>query len=74
MPSSDEEGGSPLADPPMKPGERQALIAADKENSDKYGQMIDRESAYERLQARNNPVGMVKQGMRKFGSLFGLKG
>ncbi len=58
---------------PLKPAERQAIIAADKENSKKYGQMADRESAYELLQQRNSPGGIVQQGIRKFGSLFGLK-
>jgi uncharacterized protein len=57
---------------PLAPAERTAIIAADKENSAKYGQMIDRESAYELLQQRNSPGGIVKQGMRKFGNLFGL--
>ena len=58
---------------PLRADERQALIAADKLNLAKYGQMIDRESAYERLQARNAPGGLIKQGVRKFGSLFGMK-
>lgn len=57
---------------PLTAAERAAIIAADKENSAKYGQMIDRESAYELLQQRNSPGGIVKQGMRKFGNLFGL--
>ena len=59
---------------PLKPGERKVAIAADKENSAKYGQMIDRESAYELLLARNTPGGIVKQTIRKFGNLFSSKG
>jgi uncharacterized protein len=58
---------------PLTLGERQAMIAADKENSKKYGQMVDRESAYELLQQRNSPGGIIQQGVRKFGNLFGMK-
>ena len=58
---------------PLKADERQSIIAADKENLKKYGQMVDRESAYELLQQRNSPGGIIQQSVRKFGSLFGLK-
>ena len=57
---------------PLKADERAIAIAADKDNRAKYGQMIDRESAYELLQQRNSPGGLIKQGVRKFGNLFGL--
>ena len=58
---------------PLTPEERQALIEADTENRDKYREVIDGESAHERLLARNSPVGQVKDKLRRFGNLFGLK-
>ena len=55
------------------PQERQALIEADAENHKKYTQILDRESAHERLKARNTTVGQVKDKIRRFGNLFNLK-
>ena len=58
---------------PISPEERQALIEADTENRTKYKDAIHGESAHERLMARNSPVGQVKDKLRRFGNLFGLK-
>jgi DNA helicase HerA-like ATPase len=58
---------------PLTPEERQSLIEADTENRAKYKDAIDGESAHERLMARNSPVGQVKDKLRRFGNLFGLK-
>ena len=58
---------------PLSPEERQALIEADTENRTKYRDAIHGESAHERLMARNSPVGQVKDKLRRFGNLFGLK-
>jgi uncharacterized protein len=58
---------------PLSPEERQALIEADTENRTKYKDTIEGESAHERLMARNSPVGQVKDKLRRFGNLFGLK-
>jgi DNA helicase HerA-like ATPase len=58
---------------PLSPDERQALIEADTENRTKYREAIHGESAHERLMARNSPVGQVKDKLRRFGNLFGLK-
>ena len=58
---------------PLKPDERRALIDADTENRTKYRERIDGESAHERLLARNTPVGQVKDKLRRFGNLFGLR-
>ena len=58
---------------PLTPAERQALIEADAEQLGPNTQdTIDRESAHERLLARNTPVGQVKDKLRRFGNLFGL--
>ena len=57
---------------PLTPAERQKLIEADTENSSKYRQVLDRESAHERLRARNTTVGQVKDKLRRFGNLFNL--
>jgi uncharacterized protein len=54
---------------PLSPQERQALIVGDAANRQKYAQTLDRESAHERLKARNTVVGQVK---RRFGNLFNL--
>jgi hypothetical protein len=58
---------------PLTPQERQALIEADAGNHKKYTQVLDRESAHERLKARNTAVGQVKDKIRRFGNLFNLK-
>ena len=55
---------------PLSAAERQALIAADVENGDKYRAQLDRESAHERLLSRHSSVGQVKERLRKFGNLF----
>lgn len=57
---------------PLTDAERQALIEADMENRSKYKELVDSESAHERLLARNTPVGQVKDKLRRFGNLFGL--
>ena len=57
---------------PLTPQERQALIEADAANHKKYTQVLDRESAHERLKARNTTVGQVKDKIRRFGNLFNL--
>ena len=59
---------------PLKPDERKAHIAADKVNASKYGEAIDRESAYERLTARSTLVGGIKQNIRNaFSNILGGK-
>jgi len=57
---------------PLSPHERQALIMGDAANRQKYAQTLDRESAHERLKARNTTVGQVKDKIRRFGNLFNL--
>ena len=37
-----------------------------------WTQVLDRESAHERLKARNTTVGQVKDKIRRFGNLFNL--
>ena len=58
---------------PLTDDERRALIAADAANFAKYAKTVDAESAAERLESRNSPVGQVKEKLRRFGNLFGLK-
>ena len=59
---------------PLKPDERKAMLAADKVNAQKYGESLDRESAYERLTARNTVVGNLKQNIRNaFSNILGGK-
>jgi len=58
---------------PLKPDERRALVDADTENRTKYRDRIDSVSAHERLLTRNTPVGQVKDKLRRFGNLFGLR-
>src|SRR5690606_23745968 len=58
---------------PLTDGERSALIAADAANFAKYATTVDAVSASERLESRNSPVGQVKEKLRRFGNLFGLK-
>ncbi len=57
---------------PLTAAERETLIKADAELRSKYKDTIDRESAHDRLLARNSPVGQVKDKLRRFGNLFGL--
>jgi hypothetical protein len=57
---------------PLTADERQALIAADTALHAKYTASVDRESAHERLLARNTAVGQVKDKIRRFGNLLGL--
>ena len=57
---------------PLSPQERRALIDADAEMRSKYAEALDRESAHERLKARNTTVGQVKDKLRRFGNLFNL--
>ncbi len=45
---------------PLTARERQAALDADKGNYQKYGTLLDRELAYERLQARNTTVGQIQ--------------
>jgi DNA helicase HerA-like ATPase len=58
---------------PLTDEERSALVAADAANFAKYATTVDVESAAERLEQRNSPVGQVKEKLRRFGNLFGLK-
>jgi hypothetical protein len=55
---------------PLTGDERRALIEADTDNRSKYAKALDRESAHERLQARNSLVWQVKAGVRKFSDLL----
>ncbi len=57
---------------PLSDAERQAIIADDADNRRKYEQVIETESAYERLTARNSLIGQGKQKLRQFGDLFKL--
>jgi len=57
---------------PLTREERRRLIEADVENLRKYRDVLDRESAHERLRARNSPVGQVKDKLRRFGNLFNV--
>ena len=59
---------------PLNATERKTVIEADVENHKKYTTTIDTESAYERLEARNSPLGQIKgtadKLKKKFGNLF----
>src|SRR5262249_1822623 len=57
---------------PLTREERRRPIEADVENLRKYRDVLDRESAHERLRARNSPVGQVKDKLRRFGNLFNV--
>ena len=61
---------------PLTALERKTLIEADVENHKKYTTTEDTDSAYERLEARNSPMGQIKgatdKAFKKFGSLLGL--
>jgi DNA helicase HerA-like ATPase len=58
---------------PLKDDERRAIVDADAENRSKYRETVDAVSASERLASRNTPVGQVKEKLRRFGNLFGIK-
>jgi uncharacterized protein len=58
---------------PLTPGERKKLVEGDKDNFTKYGETLDRESAYERLQARNTFGGQIKEKLSRFPNIFGFK-
>ncbi len=58
---------------PLTDEERAAVIAADQANRAKYAETVDALSAHERIQERNSPVGQVKDKLRRFGNLFGIK-
>ena len=55
---------------PLSAQERQALITADVANAKKYKDLLDNESAYERLRSRDTLVGKVKDGVRRFSNLL----
>jgi DNA helicase HerA-like ATPase len=55
---------------PLSAEERRAVIEADAENRQKYAKPLDRETAHERLRARNSLVWQVKAGVRKFSDLL----
>ncbi len=59
---------------PLTDAERQNLVEADLENHRKYTTTVDAVSAHERLEARSTTIGQVKDKIRRFGNLFGLKG
>jgi DNA helicase HerA-like ATPase len=58
---------------PLTAEERRKLVDADAENLRKYRNAVDDVSAFERLSERNTTVGQVKEKIRRFGNLFGLK-
>jgi len=58
---------------PLTAEERKAFVDADKDNFSKYGETLDRESAYERLQSRNTFGGQIKEKLSKFPNIFGFK-
>ena len=59
---------------PLKPEERKAILAADKDNGKKYGESLDAISAYERLTQRSTVVGQLKQNIRNaFSNILGGK-
>src|SRR4029079_15301383 len=55
---------------PLTAAEREKLQAGDAGNFQKYGTLIDRESAYERLQARNTSVGQIKERLSRFSNIL----
>jgi len=59
---------------PLTPEERKAIIEADALNRKKYTTTTDSESAFERIEAMNSPIGQMRDKVRRFGHLFGLKG
>jgi DNA helicase HerA-like ATPase len=59
---------------PLTDEERKTIIEKDTENSGKYRQALDRESAYERLQSRNTTVGRIKERLSSFSNILRGKG
>jgi len=59
---------------PLTDAARKKLLAADAANFKKYGTLLDRESAYERLQARNTAVGQIKERLSRFSNILRGKG
>ena len=59
---------------PLTDAERKKLLAADAANFKKYGTLLDRESAYESLQARNTTVGQIKERLSRFSNILRGKG
>ena len=57
----------------MKGDERKGFMDKDKDNQKKYKELLDRESAYERLNSKNTAAGQIKDRLKSFGSLFGFK-
>ena len=56
---------------PLVMEERKKLIEADIGNQKKYKELVDGDTAHERLQDRNTVVGKAKEGVRSaFGGLF----
>jgi hypothetical protein len=55
---------------PLKPEERQSLIARDAANAQKYRQQLDRESAHERLKSKSTLIGQMMDGVRRFGNIL----
>ena len=56
---------------PLTQDERHALMAADIANQQKYKELIDEESAFERLADRNTVVGKAKEGVKTaFSNIF----
>jgi uncharacterized protein len=56
---------------PLQADERKAMIQADVENTAKYREQLNRDSAHEVLTQRSTPLGQVKQTIKKFSNLFG---
>jgi DNA helicase HerA-like ATPase len=55
---------------PLKEAERKVIIDADAANGQKYTKLADIPSAFETLNARNSPVGQVREKLRRFGNLL----
>ncbi len=58
---------------PLTEPERKAIMDADTINRDKYTELSDAKSAAELLAERGTAVGQVKEKLRRFGNLFGIK-
>jgi uncharacterized protein len=59
---------------PLTLDERHALMATDIANQKKYKELLDEESAFERLADRNTVVGKAKEGVKAaFGNIFNWK-
>ena len=55
---------------PLKEAERKAIVDADAANGQKYTKLADIPSAFDTLNARNSPVGQVREKLRRFGNLL----